>query len=279
MNIVKNRHQFAKGAGALLFATVLSACTTVRIAGPNSPSGTRVAYYKAGAGSPTVVFESGLGDGKAVWTDVVRAVKRTNQVFSYDRPGYGASSRVEGPRDPCTIATEEHNLLHAVGLTPPYILVGHSIGGLYQYVYAKLYPEDVAGVVLVDPTHPGYLQTIQHEASRAATVAQTMLAVPVLFSDTEKREWYDMDGCLAQIDTTKPLNVPAHVLVASKFGPITSGEFKAMYFKLSNDWGRLAGVEVERISAAHYIQSERPHTVIDAIASVSSMAREQRAKP
>lgn len=277
MNTAKNRYQFARIAAALLFAASLIACTTARITGPFSPSGTLIEYYKAGTGFPTVVFESGLGNGRQTWDDVMPAVKRTNQVFAYNRPGYGLSRGVDGPRDPCTIAAEERNLLRTVGIMPPYILVGHSAGGLYQYVYAKLYPEDVAGVVLLDPTHPEYLQALQRVSPGSTLIPKAFLSVPLLSNGTKKREFNNMDDCLAQIDTTTPLHVPARVLVQEKLSSLTSGELRAMYLRFSADWGRLAGVQVERISSGHFIQNEHPQEVIAAIASVASMARGNRA--
>src|SRR3569833_2972125 len=249
----RNRHPGAKNAGVLLFAIIFSACTTVEVTGPYSPSGTPIAYSMAGTGSPTVVFESGLGNGKTVWSDVMRAVKRTNQVFAYDRPGYGLSRRVVSPREPCAIAAEERNLLRTLGLMPPYILVGHSVGGLYQYVYAKLYQQDVAGIVLVDPTHPGYLLTLCCEAGSATAIVRALLDVPVFSNGAAKGEFDQMDDCLAQIDTNTPLNIPARVLVRNRFdiSKFEFGQFAAMYFRLSADWSRLAGVQVERISSGH----------------------------
>ncbi|MBK7417536.1 MAG: alpha/beta hydrolase [Dechloromonas sp.] len=62
-------------------------------------------------------------------------------MFAYDRPGYGSNPASNTPRDPCTIATELRDQLRSAGLPPPYVLVGHSLGGLYQYVFARLYPE------------------------------------------------------------------------------------------------------------------------------------------
>ena len=59
-------------------------------------------------------------------------------VFAYDRPGYAGNPASEAPRDPCTVAAELRAQLRTAGLQPPYVLVGHSLGGLYQYVFARL---------------------------------------------------------------------------------------------------------------------------------------------
>jgi len=266
MTIARRAYERALSACALSLVAVLCACATVRTTGSYSLSGKPITYASGGKGSPTVVFESGLGNGKEVWGRVLPAIERTHQVFAYDRPGYGGSRSVPGMRDPCTVAAEERNLLRSVGIMPPYILVGHSIGGLYQYVYAKLYPQDVAGVVLVDPTHPGWRQALQRDAPMSASLGHALTRI----DETQRREWDNMDDCPSRIDTTTPLHIPARVLVVDKFGPLSLG-IKDLYRKLSPDWSRLAGVEVEMVSGSgHYIQNERPQAVIDAIAAVST---------
>ncbi len=102
----------------------------------------------------TVVFENGL-DGKMYWwTKVVPEITKDATTFAYNRPGYGSSERGAAPRDGLHITGELRSLLRSVGLQPPYVLVGHSLGGLYMQLYARRYPEEVSGLVLVDSTHP-----------------------------------------------------------------------------------------------------------------------------
>src|SRR5574343_1205197 len=115
------------------------------------------------AAAPTVVLQAGLGDGQSAWRPVLPALQQLGPVFAYDRPGYGSAASVDGARDPCTIARELHALLQQQQVAPPYLLVGHSIGGLYQYVYARLYPQEVAGMVLLDPTHTEHWASMQQQ--------------------------------------------------------------------------------------------------------------------
>jgi len=260
-----------KVCGRLLVVGLLSAaqcsCTSVKATGTYSLSGSPITYTSGGQGEPVVVFETGLGNSKEVWDLVLPAVERTHAVFAYDRPGYGGSAPVAGHRDACTVATEEHSLLHSKGIAPPYILVGHSIGGLYEYVYTKLYPQDVMGVVLVDPTPPGHLARMQREAPEdLAAMTEGIRAL----NDTERREWDDMDACLEQIDTTTPLSVPVRVLVETRREPTRSDAFGQMMQRNHQYWGRLAGRPAEEVAGSgHFIQRERPQSVIDAIAAVS----------
>lgn len=261
------------GTTWIAVSCLISACAGVKTTGTASVANSTIAFSSAGNAGPVVVFESGLGDGKDAWASVLPTVANNNRVFAYDRPGYGASPRTDTPRDPCTIASEERELLLNSGLMPPYILVGHSAGGLYQYVFAKLYPQDVAGIVLVDPTHPDHWAAMQREAPSAASVMKTMRST--LFSSTERREFDEMASCNARLNMSTPLRVPARVLVRTKFEGMEAGAFEQMSRHLQSDWGRLAGVDrVEPINGAgHYIQKDRPQAVIDAIASIRQQSR------
>ena len=104
-----------------------------------------------GAGEPTVIFESGIAATNLNWHCVQESVAEFNHAVTYDRAGLGWSSRALTRRTPGNIALELHTMLQAAGIQPPYVLVGHSFGGLVMRKYTALYPDDVTGVVLVDP--------------------------------------------------------------------------------------------------------------------------------
>ena len=103
-----------------------------------------------GQGSPTVVLDAGSGLFSAQWVRVQRQVSDTTRVCAYDRAGMGWSEMGPEPRDAKQITSELHTLLNKAGIEGPYVLVGHSFGGMYMQTYAARYPEEVAGVVLVD---------------------------------------------------------------------------------------------------------------------------------
>jgi pimeloyl-ACP methyl ester carboxylesterase len=107
-----------------------------------------------GQGSPTVVLDSGSGGFSAQWVRVQREVSGTTRVCSYDRAGMGWSEMGPEPRDAKQISSELHGLLKGANIEGPYVLVGHSFGGLYVRTYAARYPDEVAGVVLVDSSSP-----------------------------------------------------------------------------------------------------------------------------
>jgi pimeloyl-ACP methyl ester carboxylesterase len=107
-----------------------------------------------GTGGPTVVLFNGLGEFSASWARITDEVSDTTRVCAYDRAGQGWSDDVDAPQDGITAAADLHTLLAAAGEPGPYVLVGHSIGGPYALTYAAQYPEDVAGMVLLDSSSP-----------------------------------------------------------------------------------------------------------------------------
>lgn len=104
-----------------------------------------------GSGGPAVLFEAGIAATNLNWHYIQEKVSCFTATASYDRIGLGWSSPCRSLRTPGNISAELHMMLETAGIKPPYILVGHSFGGLVMRRYATKYPEDVAGVVLVDP--------------------------------------------------------------------------------------------------------------------------------
>ena len=116
--------------------------------------GSRLHMHVVGTGSPTVVFEAGLGAMSAGWGWIQPEIGKLTRTVSYDRAGLGWSDA--SPSHPSALLTSLrlHKLLQATGIPGPYVLVGHSMGGLLVRVFANLYSDEVAGMVLVDASHP-----------------------------------------------------------------------------------------------------------------------------
>ena len=107
-----------------------------------------------GAGGPAVVFEAALGGSSISWSLIQPEVARLTRACSYDRAGFGWSEAGPMPRTAGRVADELHVLLERGGVAPPFVLVGHSFGGLVMRIFAARHPSEVAGLVLVDPAHP-----------------------------------------------------------------------------------------------------------------------------
>ena len=140
-----------------VLAIALSACTLFLSFRSQQFSETliddhQVRSLSIGQGPISVVFESGFGSPLGVWSRVQPEVAEFASTISYDRAGTGLSEKSSIPRDGENIAIELRELLASSGLPPPYILVGHSLGGLYVRVFAGSFPDLVAGILLVDPT-------------------------------------------------------------------------------------------------------------------------------
>jgi pimeloyl-ACP methyl ester carboxylesterase len=111
----------------------------------------QVYFLEKGSGTPAVVFESGFAATSLNWKLIQDAVSEVSQTVVYDRLGLGWSSESTTDRTPTVIASELRTLLRRAGIEPPYVLVGHSFGGLCVRRFALDYPDEVAGLVLVDP--------------------------------------------------------------------------------------------------------------------------------
>ena len=107
----------------------------------------------AGSGSPTVVLESGLGGFSFDWSFIREDIAESTRVCAYDRAGYGWSDPVDAPLASAEVARDLHDLLEGGGEAGPYVLVGHSAGGVHVRTFARLFPDDVTGMVLVDSAH------------------------------------------------------------------------------------------------------------------------------
>lgn len=110
--------------------------------------------YRTGTGSPSVIFDAALGASSLSWTFVQAEVARLTCACAYDRAGFGWSDAGPLPRTAGRIADELHALLGIAQVPPPYVLVGHSFGGLVMRTFAARHAPEIRGVVLVDPAHP-----------------------------------------------------------------------------------------------------------------------------
>lgn len=144
--------------------------------------GHRLYIECTGSGGPVVVLQAGLSASSASWAQIAPAVAGSTTVCAYDRAGHGRSEEAAGPQDGIALATDLHILLERAGVAGPYILVGHSSGGPYVRVFAARYPDDVAGMVLLDaqpadaftslPDYPGFYRNLKAVAVLSPSLAR-----------------------------------------------------------------------------------------------------------
>jgi pimeloyl-ACP methyl ester carboxylesterase len=115
--------------------------------------GRALSATRMGIGTPTVIFETGLGAESAEWTEIQRAIGVRTTACRYDRAGRGGSESAGSPRTALDMVTDLEKMLYAADFVPPYILVGHSFGGLLARLFAHRHRESVVGLVLVESLH------------------------------------------------------------------------------------------------------------------------------
>lgn len=258
-------------------ATILAVATAALIACAETPRGKDgIGHWRrAGSVEPTIVLQAGHGDGARSWAPIYSRLAARHAVLAFDRPGYGGRAGTRAGRDPCTIADEQHALLQRLGIRTPVVLVGHSLGGRYQWVHAALYPEDVAALVLIEPTHPDHWQRLQAEAPAMAAVVQV---ARLGFTSTMAAEFDAQDACLRErlgsAARAAARRVPARVLVRQDYPALERGSFEAMHRRLMHAWLDL--VNAPRLDvvagAGHYIHRDRPDAVIAAIDEAVAVA-------
>lgn len=275
----------------------------------------RMHLHCAGEGGPTVVLESGLGDSYFSWHKVQPEIAKFARVCSYDRAGLGYSDPSSRPRNSRVIAEELHALLQAANLAPPYVLVGHSMGGFDVRLFASLYRSEVAGIVLVDSSHPEQenrfppeLKNMEGSWRREALFMEyTMpLGIPRLLGLCDDSPWERAAECnwnsaqagaeemasfsesAAQAAATGTLgDLPLAVLShdpekpSAEFAPDLARATNAAWEKMQEELGHLSsrGTQVIAKNSAHYIQLDRPDVVIEAVHRILDQARQTQAAP
>jgi pimeloyl-ACP methyl ester carboxylesterase len=247
-------------------------------------------YFKCqGTGRPTVVLESGLGVDAGVWGKVIPALAQTTHVCFYDRASTGGSDARPGPRTSATIARELHALLTREGIAGPYVLAGHSIAGYHMRVFASLYPSEVAGMVMVDNSHPDQFARFREvlgprrpdEGSGVAALRQLLTRVN---NPLNNPEHFDIPGSAAQVRAAGTLgSIPLVVLTAgnSGLGLKRPQPFEAAWRGMQEEMAGLStdSVHVLMPKSGHYIQVEYPKAVIAAIQQVVRAVRTQGRLP
>jgi pimeloyl-ACP methyl ester carboxylesterase len=256
---------------ALVCTLLLAACAQVPRSGLTSASSGTMAYALGGPEkTPVLVLQSGLGDGRTTWHTVWPQLTARHRVFALDRPGYGDRPSTTAPRDPCQVARELHAALLDAKLPPPYLLVGHSMGGLYQVTFARLYPADTAGVLLLDPTHPEHWATMQRETPSTAALLNGLRYT--VFTATMRAEFDAQAQCLNTLPPW-PSTVPARLLFSGRFGPLETADYQRALSQLRQDWQQRLGATAKTVpTSGHYLHHDAPERVLRSLENLLTAA-------
>ena len=264
----------------------------------------------SGEGEPTVILDAGLGDTYTSWRKVQPHIAKFTRVCSYDRAGLGYSDSSSRLRTSTVIAAELHELLRAAAINPPYILVGHSMGGYNVRLYASFYRDEVAGMVLVDASHPDQenrfppeLKNMEGSWQREAEFLEytTPFGLPRLLGLCEEDpvqraaecNWHSAREGVAELKAfpmsaaqaaatgslgDMPLVVLSHdpEKPSSELPPDLAKPTNAVWEKMQEEMAHLStrGTQIVAKNSAHYIQIDRPDIVIEAVRSVVEQTRQ-----
>lgn len=229
-------------------------------------------YSSAGTGSPAVVFESGLGDGREAWKPLFADVGKFATVFAYDRSGYGDSRATVEDRSAREIVEELRALLKAAHVEPPYVLVGHSIGGLYANLFARMHPDEVAGVVLVDARPPDFSERCK--AAGALVCAPPAWLMPFVGGGSLAEYKWAPKG-MQQVRDAAPFPPVPLVVVTGTHKPFEGKAFNDLWLETQAEMSRLSpyGRHVICDHCGHYVHQDDPALVVEAVRDVVERSR------
>ncbi len=250
--------------------------------------GRRLAWWSSGSGTPTVVLETGLGAESAEWQPVQSAIENRFRVFRHDRAGRGASDRIDGPRDANAMIDDLAKLLHAAHMPAPWLLVGHSYGGLLMRLFAQRFRAQTCGLVLVEAMHEDQFEVFGPAFVEPTPDDSTALtAMRALWCDG----WRDARTTPEGIDFPKSFDavraigtlgdLPLAVIVADSFAhsPFFDEQQRT---GLQHQWeamqasflGLSSRAELIRVPhSEHFVQRDAPQAIVDAIDSVARRAQ------
>jgi pimeloyl-ACP methyl ester carboxylesterase len=226
-----------------------------------------------GSGSPTVILEAGLTGDHRTWEHVLPALAESTRACAYDRANIAPSDPAATPRTAQDAVDDLHALLDRAALDPPYVMVGFSFGGLISQLYAATYPDEIAGLILVESSHPdeaeqfeAHLTPTQIEEDRAATL--------------ENSEGIDPFASFEEVQAAPPLPpVPLVVVTAGVSEGWPPGWDPATFDRLraeqQADLATLSpgGRQVLAEESSHHIPSQQPGVIIEAVEAVLAEAR------
>jgi pimeloyl-ACP methyl ester carboxylesterase len=238
----------------ILFSCMTLETASTEISRTVEAGGNRVAVRIFGSSGPSVVFEAGRGEDSDSFVPIARQLSSCATAVLYDRPGTGRSGPRTEPVVPAsTVADELDEVLARAFIPPPYILVGHSLGGLYVQAYARSRPRNVAAVVLIDATTPleppdTFVSTVLPRAGTTAAAEEA--GVP---------------ESMAALRGGPPFPpVPLIVIAASEHND--TPEREALWQDVQARTATLSPRgELVRVGGGHFVQTENPEVVVTAI--------------
>jgi pimeloyl-ACP methyl ester carboxylesterase len=245
----------------LICGLLLGACSTLQHSQRVEVADGELTYASLGEGPVTIVLESGLGDGMQSWDGIFEPLSEISRVFAYSRPGYLPSSATLRPRTPQRIVDELRQLLRQSGHNPPYLLVGHSLGGLYVLDFVERYPQEVAGVVLVDARHPMTTESCRERGLSDCTMPRLLYALQASHVRLE------YDGAQQPKMPATMGQIPLAVVSRAPDRGLPSAAWQSLWSEMQLSLSELSSRSRHMIAsdAGHYVHRDQPEVVLEAV--------------
>jgi pimeloyl-ACP methyl ester carboxylesterase len=236
----------------------------------------RLYVSHAGSGHPVAILESGLGSASDTWELVQPAIAQFTRVWSYDRAGLGKSDPAPVPRTCQDMVNDLHAMLTSANVTPPYVLVGHSFGGLVVRLFAAQYPDKIAGMVLVDASHEDryiHFEEVFSESQIARSRAY-------LNDPSRNSEHLNVIASNSQVRSARSaFNFPLFVLARGQPDELSSiwpsESLQNIEVNLQRELTNIStrGTFILAEKSGHFIQLDQPELVVESVHQVVEMAR------
>jgi pimeloyl-ACP methyl ester carboxylesterase len=231
--------------------------------------GRRIHVLVEGEGRPAVIFESGFTQGCKEWEKVQAEIAKAHVTMSYDRAGLGQSDPGRTPRTASQIVRDLHAALRAANVHPPYVLVGHSAGGLYIQMFAHLYPKEIRGLVFLDAVLPSFLDWLKMRDPEAWKDIEEGVVRPASLG--VQQQWAAIGESAKQVRAALPLpHVPTIVVASDAPAPPFKHDGGVIqWMRMQEEFAR-AVPEAKLIvtHGGHEIPEEQPELAITAIDEV-----------
>ncbi|MCG8441972.1 MAG: alpha/beta hydrolase [Caulobacterales bacterium] len=263
-------------AAAVVASALAASCASMGDRDKERVDGRPTKYVSNGDGAPTVVFEADIGEEFDAWKPIFREVSEHSRAFAYTRPRYDRGNPLHdagGARTGESVARHLRQTLQEAGVEPPYVLVGHAVGGLYALTFAKMHPGEVAGVVLVDGRPAAFTESCERLQLDSCRLEEDHAFFATAETDVELRGLAATEH--GSPDPADLGRTPVTLIVATKAERGVSharqahwtSEQRRFYDQL------LDGRYVEAVGSSHRIHHQDPYLVIREIRAMVDKAR------
>lgn len=228
----------------------------------------KLQYNISGNGKPNIILINGGSGPIEGWMKIITEISKSSAVFSYNRFGVTGSDKPKEPQDGMTIIRTLREALTIIGFEPPFLLVGHSLGGLYANLYARLYPNEVAGVVFLESSHPKDLSLNEYQGKTVKAINKVFTLFDSLSSHKQFNEVNFVKETVNQIHKIDSFpEIPVYVITGGQENRMMPEEVRKK--RLDNQIELLSlsrnSKHIIAKKSGHFPQLSEPTVVIDCI--------------